>query len=127
MSARCPRRTGITSNERSEGEEPAAGIHEQKSNPYSRTKQDILDVAEFIDATESAFQLLVNPPGVGVVREFSVETLKGIRTWPVRDFDKVLIFYLDIPEGIQVIRVLHRARDIPSVLSEELECDAPGE
>jgi toxin ParE1/3/4 len=32
--------------------------------------------------------------------------------WPIGGFEKYLIFYLPLPDGIDVIRVVHGARDI---------------
>jgi plasmid stabilization system protein ParE len=37
----------------------------------------------------------------------------------VRGFDKYLIFYREIADGTEVIRVLHSSRDIAAVLDEE--------
>ena len=45
-------------------------------------------------------------PGMGPARD---ELAKGMRSFPVGNF---VIFYLKSSEGIQVIRVLHGARDI---------------
>jgi toxin ParE1/3/4 len=42
--------------------------------------------------------------------------LSGLRRWPVREFENVLIFYLPRDDGISVVRVLHGARDWWSLL-----------
>jgi toxin ParE1/3/4 len=34
----------------------------------------------------------------------------GIRLWRIRGFERYLILYRPIPDGIEVIRVLHAAR-----------------
>jgi toxin ParE1/3/4 len=43
--------------------------------------------------------------------------LAELRCWPIRGFEKHLIFYLPKPDGIEVIRVLHGSRDIQAILS----------
>lgn len=42
--------------------------------------------------------------------------LSGMRSFPVGSF---LIFYLPVADGIEVLRVLHAARDFPSVFPNE--------
>jgi toxin ParE1/3/4 len=44
---------------------------------------------------------------------------EGLRRIPVADFEHYLIFYMPVGEGIDVVRVLHAARDIESILAEE--------
>jgi plasmid stabilization system protein ParE len=44
----------------------------------------------------------------------------GIRQWKVSTFDKYLIFYRIVSSGIDIIRVLHGARDIDRILDEEI-------
>lgn len=39
--------------------------------------------------------------------------------WPVPDFPRVLIFYAETPDGIDVVRVLHASRDIKGVIADE--------
>jgi toxin ParE1/3/4 len=43
----------------------------------------------------------------------------GIRLWRIRGFERYLIFYRPIPDGIEVIRVLHGARDIDTIFERE--------
>ncbi len=45
--------------------------------------------------------------------------LNGLRRFPVRGFEKYLVFYLPREAGIDVIRVLHGARDIDNVFAQE--------
>jgi toxin ParE1/3/4 len=46
--------------------------------------------------------------------------LAGIRIWPIRGFDKILIIYAVDRTGIDVLRVVHGARDL-----DVLELDPP--
>jgi toxin ParE1/3/4 len=73
----------------------------------------------FIDAVERAFERLAAMPEIGPVRQFHSPRLLGIRMWPVPDFRNYLIFYRFVAEEIQILRILHAARDLETALEEE--------
>ena len=73
----------------------------------------------FIDAVERAFERLAAMPEIGPVRQFRNPRLLGIRMWPVLAFRNYLIFYRIAADEIQILRILHAARDLESVLEEE--------
>jgi toxin ParE1/3/4 len=73
----------------------------------------------FIDAVEGAFERLAAMPEIGPVRQFRNPRLLGIRVWPVPSFRNYLIFYRIAADEIQILRVLHAARDLESALEEE--------
>ena len=73
----------------------------------------------FMDCVESAFLLLLERPKIGALREGLVPGVEGIRMWPVGGFEKYLIFYQQIPNRIEILRVLHSARDIESIFEGE--------
>ena len=75
----------------------------------------------FIDAVEEAFKLLASRPGIGSLRRFRNKTLEGIRMWPVKGFEKHLIFYRPRVKSIEIIRVLHGARDIDQIFEQDEE------
>jgi len=73
-------------------------------------------VAErFAEAILQALDLLGRNPRIGVQREDL--GLPGLRFWGLRPWPQ-LIFYFDGPSAVDVIRVLHGARDIPASLTE---------
>ena len=47
--------------------------------------------------------------------------LRGVRVWQVRGFENYLVFYQPTQRGIEVIRLLHAARDIEGILADELQ------
>lgn len=55
-------------------------------------------------------------PLIGVSRPFSKPGLEDLRMWPIPDFEKFLIFYRPLADGIQVVRVLYGMRDIPVIM-----------
>ncbi len=79
--------------------------------------QDNPDAAEkFLDVIEGTSAMLAGMPEMGALRSFNNPALEGIRMWPVKGFEKHLIFYCPTANGIEVIRILHAARDIQGVL-----------
>jgi toxin ParE1/3/4 len=73
----------------------------------------------FLDAAELAIADLAQMPGIGSAREYSDRAIQGIRMWPIPGFPNNLIFYRPIKGGIEVVRVLHAARDIPGILADD--------
>lgn len=67
----------------------------------------------FIDILDEKLQLLAQNTGMGRSRE---ELAKGLRSFPV---DRYVIFYLPIRRGIELVRVLHGARDLASLFRDE--------
>jgi toxin ParE1/3/4 len=45
-----------------------------------------------------------------------LELAPDLRSFPVGQY---VIFYLPLPKGVEIVRVLHGARDIESILQEE--------
>lgn len=70
----------------------------------------------YLLAVEHAFDQLVRTPEIGEERRFRNPKLEGVRMWPVPDFPKYLIFYRATKTRIEVLRILHGARDIRSIL-----------
>lgn len=69
----------------------------------------------FAAIINSQFRSLARQPHMGRSRP---ELATGLRSFPVSRF---IIFYLPLPKGkgVEVVRVLHSARDIESALQEE--------
>ncbi len=92
-----------------------------------RVKEDLFGHASYIakdnpdaairllDAAEDAFQKLAAMPGMGPVWGFRRRELAGVRFWPIKGFRNYIVFYRPLPndEGVEVIRVLHGAMNIP--------------
>lgn len=66
---------------------------------------------DFLDEFYRATQLLAEMPRSGPVRRRRGR-LKGLRSWPLSKFGPYVVFYLPIENGIEVVRVLHGARDV---------------
>ena len=79
--------------------------------------EDSLRAAErFLEAVENSFQVLARMPPMGSPYRTAARGGIGLRRWPVKGFRDYLIFYRPLEGGIEVIRVLHGARDIERLL-----------
>jgi toxin ParE1/3/4 len=65
----------------------------------------------FLEAAEKACTLLGAQPHLGHQEQF--RKLTGIRSWRIPGFDKYLIFYRVSSDAIEVLRLIHGARDLP--------------
>ena len=70
-------------------------------------------------AVEKTCLQLVKHPQSAPRYDSGIARLDGLRRFPVSGFDQYLIFYLPRENGIDVIRVLHGARDIDGLFAEE--------
>jgi len=66
----------------------------------------------FLRAADETFLELARMPGMGVATSFTDERDRDLRRWRVRGFENFLIFYRPMEDGIEVIRVLHGAREM---------------
>src|SRR5262245_22895539 len=73
----------------------------------------------FFAQAEATFRRLAGMPGMGTPYEPDEPLYTGLRYFPVSGFRDYIVFYRPLPEGIEVYRVLHGARDLESILAEE--------
>jgi len=73
----------------------------------------------FLAAADATFADLTVTPGLGGLREFRDVRLQSLRSWRIRGFENWLVFYRVTEEGIEVVRVLHGARDLEALLHVE--------
>jgi len=77
---------------------------------WDRIAEDDRAAAErFAADIRQKCRLLADNPRLGRARD---ELRPGLRSFPVRRF---LIFYRPLPDGIQVVRVVHGARNIEAL------------
>ena len=90
-------------------------------------RQDLLDIweviaADKIDAADRvreaafrSFERLAGMPDIGTIRRYNNPALADLRFWPIPRFRRYLIFYLPAPGGVEIVRVLHGARDMTTI------------
>lgn len=75
----------------------------------------------FIDAVEAAYALLSAHPASGSPRHAHVlpELPVPLRFHPIKHFERILIYYLDQPDAVEVIRLWDASRGLEALLQEE--------
>jgi toxin ParE1/3/4 len=71
----------------------------------------------FVDAFQITLKDLAAAPGKGSPKQFDDPALMHVRSWAVDGFPNHLIYYFRLPDGIDVLAVMHGARDVESELS----------
>ena len=98
-----------------------------------KTRQDLVDVCRyyareagfrvaqrFLAQAEATFTRLARMPGMGTRYEHDHPALAGLCFFPISRFPKYVVFYRPVADGIEIVRVLHGARDIATILAQEL-------
>jgi toxin ParE1/3/4 len=67
----------------------------------------------WVDRLDEQFRVLATQPMMGRARD---ELAPGVRSFT---FERYVIFYVPLDDGIDVVRVLHDARDIDAVFKPE--------
>jgi toxin ParE1/3/4 len=76
----------------------------------------------FLEAVQSAIELLCQMPGAGAPKILENPSLSGSRSWPVHGFPAMRIYYIHSEDHLRILRVLHGKRYINPLL-EEVEAD----
>lgn len=72
-----------------------------------------------LEAALATFDSLARMPGMGRARAFKRSGLSGLRSFRVQGFQNYLIFYRATSEGVEIVRVLHGARDLDALFSDD--------
>ena len=109
----------------------SGGVTSRRVVRLRRARRDLVETAAYLGerspditlhllaAVEETLAAVADAPGIGIARRYGDPRLAGLRMLRVRGFRKYLLFYREAPEGIELVRVLHGARDIEAVLGEE--------
>lgn len=69
----------------------------------------------YVDAVEKTLKDLAQRPGMGSPKNLSGE-LAQVRSWWVDGFRNHLIYYIALPDGIEVLAIVHGAREVEKLL-----------
>ena len=79
-------------------------------------KENSAAALRFLDEIELTCDAVSRMPGIGSPRYAEISLVHGVRMLAIKDFENYLLFYLEHENCVDVIRVLHGARDIPEAL-----------
>ena len=74
----------------------------------------------FLVAAHDTFALLATQPKIGWQPRLRDPELKHLRVFRVRGFDRILILYMPLVDGVEILRVIHGSRNLHAFLSREL-------
>ncbi len=71
----------------------------------------------FLERIEDTHKLIASSPKLAPIFDTSNPKLSGMRWFPVKNFPKHLIFYIESETQITIVRVLHKAQNISKILT----------
>ena len=91
---------------------------EDLTQVYLHIGADSPEAAErLLDAVEATIRTILDSPRIGKLWPTRAPRLDGIRFWGVRGFENYLLFYRIAGHDVEVVRLIHGARDLPKILS----------
>jgi len=95
---------------------PAADRDLDDQAAYLASQASLETALRFYDAASITFGKLAGMPGLGERWPSANPRLAGLRSWRIEGFEKYPIFYRPADDGIDIVRVIHAARDVGTVL-----------
>ena len=75
-----------------------------------------VEVAQrFVEASDKTFRFLSENREVGQQCRFADPRLSGMRVWQIQGFRNHLVYFRPTDDGIEIIRLLHGARDMEAI------------
>ena len=72
----------------------------------------------FLAATQAAIQQVCKRPSIGLPKTLPNGALEGLRSWPLKRFPAIRIYYLVADQTARILRVLHGRRDVDPLLED---------
>jgi toxin ParE1/3/4 len=94
---------------------------------YYAREAGLKTARRFFAAADATFERLASQPGLGTRYAPEEPALADLRCFPISRFKKYLVFYRAAAERIEIVHVLHGARDIPSILADDLGFEGDSE
>jgi toxin ParE1/3/4 len=98
---------------------PAADADLDHQAEYLAREASLETALRFYNAARTTFEKIAQNPGIGQKRDTLNPHLTGLRVSRIEGFENHLVFYRPGDDGVEIIRVLHGARDIDSILDED--------
>jgi toxin ParE1/3/4 len=106
---------------------PAADRDLDEQAAYLAKELSLETALRFYDAAAATFEQIARMPSMGERWDSTKPRLAELRVWRIQGFESHLIFYRPASDGVEIVRLLHGARDIDRVLeSDEADSYRPG-
>ena len=86
---------------------------------YLIEKESPHTAGRFLEAVQLSIELLCRMPDAGAPKAFKSPRLGGLRSWPVRNFPAIRIYYIHSADELRILRVLHGKRDLAPLLESD--------
>lgn len=73
----------------------------------------------FLIAAHETFLLLASQPEMGWHPRLKHADLSLLRTFRVSGFERMIVLYRPVPDGVEILRVVHGSQDLIRLLSRE--------
>jgi toxin ParE1/3/4 len=73
----------------------------------------------FLIAAHETFTLLASSPGIGWHSRLCHPQLTELLFFRISGFEKMLVLYLPVPDGIEIVRVIHGSRNLKAIIKRE--------
>ena len=73
----------------------------------------------FLIAAHETFTLLASQPEMGWLPRLRHPGLASLRTFRISGFERMVVLYRPILDGVEILRVIHGSQDIMKLLSRE--------
>lgn len=73
----------------------------------------------FLLAAHETFSLLATQPNMGWHARLKPAGLEQMRVFRINGFERILILYLPLLDGVEILRVVHGSRNLESFLHRE--------
>ena len=97
----------------------AAALFDLDGHAEVLQKQSTALALRFLDAAEETIRSLAANPALAGIWESDDPALEDMRVWPIRGFKNHLIFYRVRRNRVEIVRVMHAARDIERALRDQ--------
>jgi len=95
---------------------PAADLDLDAQAGYLAEHAGLETALRFYDAAATSFEQIARMPGIGQLWQSARLRPSELRIWRIEGFDRHLIFYPVTTDHIEIVRILHGARDLRNVL-----------
>jgi toxin ParE1/3/4 len=73
----------------------------------------------FLVAAHETFTLLASNPAIGWHSQLDHPQLTNLRFFRISGFEKMLVLYLPVLSGIEILRVIHGSRNLMALMNRE--------
>jgi toxin ParE1/3/4 len=70
----------------------------------------------FLELAEATFAQILIAPRIGKSVDFVFDHMGEVRQWRIKNFQDYLVFYRVQDDRVEILRVLHGARDLEGIL-----------